>query len=150
VNEISDTPLETSKQGTKRKRNDDEASLKLCHYRLGHISRGRIEHLVKEEILQPLYFTDIEKCIDCIKGKFVKKIKKDATKQSASVLEIIHTDIYGPFNVRTVDGFDSFITLMNDYLRYGYIYPIKERSEALDKFKIFKSEVENQLDKRLR
>jgi hypothetical protein len=80
----------------------------------------------------------------------VKKIKKDATKQSASVLEIIHTDIYGPFNVRTVDGFDSFITLMNDYLRYGYIYPIKERSEALDKFKIFKSEVENQLDKRLR
>jgi hypothetical protein len=29
-------------------------------------------------------------------------------------------------------------------LRYGYIYPIKKRSEALDKFKIFKTEVENQ------
>ena len=27
---------------------------------------------------------------------------------------------------------------------FGYIYPIKERSEALDKFKIFKAEVENQ------
>jgi transposase InsO family protein len=30
------------------------------------------------------------------------------------------------------------------FLRYGYIYPIKERSEALDKFKIFKAKVENQ------
>jgi hypothetical protein len=45
-----------------------------------------------------------------------------------------------------VDGYDSFITFTDDYSRYGYIYPIKERSEALDKFKIFKAEVENQHD----
>jgi hypothetical protein len=42
-----------------------------------------------------------------------------------------------------VDGFDSFITFMDDFSCYGYIYSIKERSEALDKFKIFKVEVEN-------
>jgi hypothetical protein len=42
-----------------------------------------------------------------------------------------------------VDGFDSFITFTDDFLSYGYIYLIKERSEALDKFKIFKAEVEN-------
>jgi hypothetical protein len=80
----------------------------------------------------------------------LKKIKKDAAKRSASVLEIIHTDICGPFNVRTVDDFDSFITFTDDYLRYGYIYHIKERSETLDKFKIFKVEVENQLDKKIK
>jgi hypothetical protein len=43
-----------------------------------------------------------------------------------------------------MDGYDSFIIFTDDYSRYGYIYPIKERSEALDKFKIFKAEVENQ------
>jgi hypothetical protein len=59
-------------------------------------------------------------------------------------LEIIHTDICGPFSIKTVDSYDSFITFTNNYLRYGYIYPIKERSEVLDKFKIFKAEVENQ------
>jgi hypothetical protein len=42
-----------------------------------------------------------------------------------------------------MDGYDSFITLTDDYSRFGYIYPIKERTEALDKFKIFKVEVEN-------
>ena len=52
------------------------------------------------------------------------------------------TDICGPFPVKSVDGYDSFITFIDDYSRYGYIYPIKERSKALDKFKIFKAEIE--------
>jgi hypothetical protein len=43
-----------------------------------------------------------------------------------------------------VDSYDSFITFTDDYSRYGYIYPIKELSEALDKFKIFKTKEENQ------
>ena len=43
-----------------------------------------------------------------------------------------------------MDGYDSFITFIDDYSRYGYIYLIKERLEMLDKFKIFKAEVENQ------
>ena len=47
------------------------------------------------------------------------------------------------FPIKSVDGYDSFITFIDDYSRYGYIYPIKERTEALDKFKIFKAEVEN-------
>jgi hypothetical protein len=53
----------------------------------------------------------------------VKQIKKNA-KHSMRLLEIIHTDICGPFPVRTEDGFDSFITFIGDYSRYGYIYPI--------------------------
>jgi hypothetical protein len=56
----------------------------------------------------------------------------------------------GPFNVKSVDGYDSFITFTDDYSCYGYIYPIKERSEALDKFKIFKAEVENQHDLKIK
>ena len=49
-----------------------------------------------------------------------------------------------------MDGYDSFITFTDDYSIYGYIYPIKERTEALDKFKIFKAEVENQHNLRIR
>jgi len=110
---------------------------------------GRIERLVKALILPPLEFSDLEQCIDCIKGKYVKNIKKGA-KRSEGILEIIHTDICGPFPVTTVDGYDSFIIFTDDYSRYGYIYPIKERSEVLDKFKIFKAEVENQHDLKIK
>jgi hypothetical protein len=46
--------------------------------------------------------------------------------------------------VKSVDGYDSFITFTDDYSWFGYIYLIKERTETLDKFKIFKAKVENQ------
>ena len=77
------------------------------------------------------------------KRKVCKKIKKD-DKRSVGILHIIYTDICGPFPVKSVDGYDSFITFTDDYSCYCYIYPIKERTEALDKFKIFKAEAENQ------
>ena len=89
-----------------------------------------MERLIKDEILQELDFSDSEQCIDRIKGKYAKTIKKGATR-STGVLEIIHTDICGPLSVTSVDGYDSFITFTNDNSRYGNIYPIQKRSDAL-------------------
>jgi hypothetical protein len=50
----------------------------------------------------------------------------------------------------SVDSFDSFIMFTDDYSRYGYIYQIKEKSKALDKFEIFKAEVENQPNQKIK
>jgi hypothetical protein len=86
---------------------------------------GRIERLVKNRILPPLEFLDLEQYRKCIKGKYTKKIKKDV-KRSTGILQIIHIDICGPFSVKSMDGYDSFITFTDDYFRYGYIYPIKK------------------------
>jgi methyl coenzyme M reductase subunit C-like uncharacterized protein (methanogenesis marker protein 7) len=76
----------------------NEISLKLWHSHLGHISRGRIERLIKEEILHSLDFSNFDECIKSIKGKFVKQIKKGAAR-STGILELIHTDICGPFPI---------------------------------------------------
>ena len=86
---------------------------------------GRIERLIKKSILSPLEFLDLEQCIDCIKEKYVKKIKK-YVKRSVGILEIVHIDICGPFLVKSVDGYDSFITFTDDYSRYGYIIQLKK------------------------
>jgi hypothetical protein len=115
VCETLSVPLSRKEKG-KRKRIDSESS-KLWHCRLGHISRGRIECLVKESILTPLEFSDLDQCVDCIIGKYVKQSKKCA-KRSIGVLEIIHTDICGPLPGMSVDGFDSFITFTDEYSRY--------------------------------
>ena len=53
---------------TKKRKRIDAISSKLWHCRLAHISRGRIECLVKASILPPLEFLELEQCIDCIKG----------------------------------------------------------------------------------
>ena len=51
-----------------------------------------MERLEKDEILSSLYFFDFTTCVDCIKEKYTKIKKKDATR-AVGLLEIIHMDI---------------------------------------------------------
>ena len=74
--------------------------------------------MIKKSILPPLEFSDLEQCIGWIKGKYVKKIKKDI-KRSVEILEIVHTNICGPFPMKSVDDYDSFITFIDDYSCYS-------------------------------
>lgn len=126
-----------------------ENSGSLWHRRLGHVSKNRIERLVKTEILDPLDLTDLESCVFCAKGKQTKVRRYEANRAN-SPLELIHTDIIGPFHLVTRNGHSYFITFIDDYSRYGYIFLIKEKTQAIDMFKSFKTEVELQLNKRIK
>ena len=116
----------------------------LWHKHLGHISQERMTRLVKDEVLPNLDFSDFEKCIECIKGKTTKGNKKGSTR-STELLELIHTDICGPFPTG-IGGQKSFITFIDDYSLYMYLFLIHLKSDALEMFKTFKVEIENQLD----
>jgi Integrase core domain len=59
-------------------------------------------------------------------------------------LKIIHTAIYGHFPTASLNKHKLFITFIENYSRYAYVYLISEKSEALNKLKKFKTEVENQ------
>ena len=43
-----------------------------------------------------------------------------------------------------------FITFIDDYSRFGYIYLMKYKSEAFEKFKEYRNEVEKQLGKSIK
>ncbi|RVW79209.1 Retrovirus-related Pol polyprotein from transposon TNT 1-94 [Vitis vinifera] len=58
--------------------------------------------------------------------------------------------ICGPFPTPSWNGQQYFITFIDDYSRYGYLYLIHEKSQSLDVFKNFKAEVENQLSKKIK
>ncbi|CAL8075801.1 unnamed protein product [Prunus armeniaca] len=77
-------------------------------------------------------------------------LRKKGAVRSEKLLELIHTDICGPFPVNTHDGYKFFLTFTDDFSRYGYVYLIAEKSKALDMFKIYKAEVENQLDSKIK
>ena len=87
-------PLHVSTVGIKHKLTN-ENSASLWHKRLGHISKRRIERLVSDGIRSP-YFMDFDTCVNCIKGKQTNIRRLDANRAS-DVLELIHTDICGPF-----------------------------------------------------
>jgi hypothetical protein len=52
--------VSSSKNVNRKRKRTHDASSKLWHCCLGHISRGRIERLVKNKILPPLEFLDLE------------------------------------------------------------------------------------------
>ena len=62
-------------------------------------------------------------------------------EQASDVLSLVHTDIYGPMNISTRDGYYYFITFTDDLFKYGYIYHIKHKSESFEIFKRFHNEV---------
>ena len=64
---------------SKRSRIKDQSSM-LWHKRLGHISKERIQRLIKDNILVSLDFGDLDTCVDCIRGKLTKTRKKSATR----------------------------------------------------------------------
>ena len=43
-----------------------------------------------------------------------------------------------------------YITFIDDFSRFGYVYLMKHKHEAYEKFKLFQSEVESQLDKTIK
>ena len=77
--------------GTKRSLVNEQSAF-LWHKRLGHISKERLERLVKNEILPNLDFKNLNICVECIKGKQTRHTKRGATT-STQLLEIIHTHI---------------------------------------------------------
>jgi len=55
----------------------------------------------------------------------------------------VYIDICGPFPATSWNGHEYFITFIDDYSRYGYLYLLHEKSQSLDMFKIYEVEVEN-------
>nr|KYP66638.1 Retrovirus-related Pol polyprotein from transposon TNT 1-94 [Cajanus cajan] len=66
------------------------------------------------------------------------------------LLEIIHTDICGPFDVNSFNKEKYFITFIDDYSRYGYVYLLHDKSQAINALEIYIEEVERQLDSKVK
>ena len=87
-------------------------------------------------------------CELCLLGKMTKLPFKGKGEQANRLLNLIHTDVCGPMSVHAKGGFS--ITFINDYSRYGYLYLMRYKSEAFERFKEFINEVEKQLGRSIK
>ena len=70
--------------------------------------------------------------------------------RAKDLLEIIHSDVCGPFSEMARGGFVYFITFIDDLSRYGHLFLMKHKSESFEKFKEFKAQAENQTGKSIK
>lgn len=125
-----------------------ENSFSLWHRHLGHISKKRIARLIKDDVLPSLDSSDLEECIDCIRGKLTKTNKKGSA-HSQDLLEIIHTDICG-LSKPTLCENKYFITFIDNSSHFSYVYLINNKYLSLERLKSFKTKVENQCSRKIK
>ena len=102
---------------------------------------------MKDGLLEPLDFNEFLVCESCLEGKIMKRPFNVKGYRAKDFLELVHSDVYGPMSIQARGGYKYFITFTDDYSRFVYVYLMKRKSEAFEKFKEFRAEVENQLGK---
>ena len=132
---------------TKWLKSNDSNQTYLWHCRLGHMNEKRISKLHKDGLLDSFDFESYELCESYLLGKMTKTPFTSQSERVNELLGLIHSDVCGPFNITARGGYQYFITFIDDFSRYGYVYLMKHKSKSFEKFKEFKNEVQNQLGK---
>ena len=114
----------------------------LWHLRLGHIAEDRLNKLEKFGLLSLLTFESYPVCESCLQGKMTKLPFVGNGERATDLLALVHTDVCSPFDVPARGNFVYFITFTDDMSRYGYVFLMKHKSEAFERFKEFRHEVE--------
>ncbi|KAH9792303.1 retrovirus-related pol polyprotein from transposon RE2 [Citrus sinensis] len=125
--------------------------VQLLHRRFGHPNSQILMHLLKSVPSVNLSHNTIKQALEklceaCQMGKTHRLHFPSTETKTTKPLELIHTDLWGPSPTPSRDGYNYYISLVDDFSRYTWIYPLKLKSEALDVFKLFKLQVENQFD----
>ena len=79
----------------------------------GHINQTRIERLVNDGLLKELRVTPLPICESCLEGKMTKRSFLSKGHRANDLLELIHSDVCGPFNVQARGGYEYFVTFID-------------------------------------
>ncbi|KAL2232101.1 UNVERIFIED_CONTAM: Retrovirus-related Pol polyprotein from transposon TNT 1-94 [Sesamum indicum] len=121
----------------------------LWHSRLGHLNFNSIKRMMNLNLIPSQNIERNHKCQVCVEAKQVRKPYQSIERDS-EILDLVHTDICEFNGVLTRDHKRYFITFIDDCSRYCYVFLMKNKDEALDKFILFKNEAETQTGKKLK
>ncbi|GAA0172789.1 hypothetical protein LIER_26542 [Lithospermum erythrorhizon] len=77
-------------------------------------------------------------------------IPHQASWRADDILELIHADLCGHITPASSSGKRYFLNLIDDFSRKGWIYLLTVKSEAFEKFKIFRNMMEKEINKNLK
>lgn len=80
----------------------------------------------------------------CALGKHLRiKFPRGEAWRAYHPLQLVHSEIYGPMQAQSLGKIYYFLTFINDFSRFCWIYFLKSKDEAFSYFQDFKSHVEN-------
>jgi hypothetical protein len=95
------------------------------HKALGNPAPGSLKNPTK---IYGINFPKLRKDFHCAKSNPTKSIPKSVEKQSSNLFELIHTDLSGKFSTPSIRKKNYYITCIDDYTGYAWVYFIREKS----------------------
>ncbi|KAH9679839.1 hypothetical protein KPL71_026297 [Citrus sinensis] len=92
----------------------------------------------------------LEFCEKCVFGKATRQKFNPGKQETKNTLDYIHSDLWGPSQVSSHGGAGYFITFIDDFSRKVWVYVLKHKSEAFEKFKDWLTLIENQTERRVK
>ncbi|KAF7836005.1 Retrovirus-related Pol polyprotein from transposon TNT 1-94 [Senna tora] len=124
----------------------------LWHARLGHVGYHKLKVMMNKQMLKGLPQLEVRDnvvCAGCQYGKAHQLPYEESNFRAKAPLELVHSDVFGPVKQPSVSGYRYMITFIDDYSRYVWVDFMKEKSEALSKFKIFKEKNEGEVGQKI-
>ena len=82
-----------------------------------------------------------DKCEACILGKKHRlPFNSGNSRRARYPLDLVHTNLVGSMQVTSIGGSTYFMTFIDDFSRRTWVYFLKNKSEAFDKFVEFKAQ----------
>jgi transposase InsO family protein len=126
-------------------------SADLWHKRLGHMSEKGLKILVGKNLLPGLKSYNLDLCEHCIYGRQRRvSFLRGGHDRKKNVLELVHSDVFGPVNIKSLGGASYFVTFIDDASRKVWAYPMKNKSEVFGIFQKFHVVVERETNKLLK
>ncbi|PWA49287.1 ribonuclease H-like domain-containing protein [Artemisia annua] len=125
------------------------------HRRMAHVNFKTIKKLSKLGLVQGLpskVFTNEHNCVACNKRKQHRASYKAITVVStiSEPLQLLHMDLFGPTQVRSIDHKFFCLVITDDYSRFCWVFFMKTKDETSQILKEFVTLVENQLSKKVK
>ena len=122
----------------------------MWHLRLGHIRKEMINILEKDGLLGLLTSGSYPVRESYLQEKMIKLSFIGQGERITEILVLVHIDMCGPFDVAVREDYHNFITFTDDYLWYEYVYLMRHKSKAFERFKEFRNKREKQIEKSLK
>lgn len=85
-----------------------------------------------------------EKCAVCMERKLRRRsFITDGAIRATQPLELIHSDVVGKIELTSMGGSNYFVTFIDNYFRHTEAFPIKKKSDVLQRFDEFKQKAKN-------
>jgi hypothetical protein len=124
----------------------------LWHQRLGHIGEKGLRLLHGKGIVEGMSncSLDFDFYEHCLYGKQNRVRFPSGATREEGILQLVHSDVFGPVSVPSLGKSMYYVSFIDNFSRKSWIYFLRKKSEVFDRFKEFKSLVENQTEKRIK